>query len=317
MAIIEGIPGIKVTVRINNVDCAEYDDPNPPEEEPERPTSTKYVESHDDTEFTVHVAVNNEYQWGHRNHLLLARLYVDSAFIGNALMMEKYLDINKCYERTIEGRKAESNEARSLVLQRLKFSTVKTVDDATKERVKKDQKISNKLGLIVVEIRREIKLGRSKHRPNRNLQTVTPTATSFELAEKSLKGRAISHGTTLSAPESIRRSTYCHTEPVPGDSGPIAIFRFLYRSKGALQQELVLPTTPPPPATLDRISEAELHRLARERLEQIKAEKRIKEEGPAKREFGEVFDPTDDGSGARSFKAPRRAMGVIDLTSED
>lgn len=57
---------------------------------------------------------------------------------------------------------------------------------------------------------------------------------------------------------------------------PFAIIRFMYRSKDALKQELIIPQTPSPepgpspdPQTVDNLSPEQVRRLAQERPSEI------------------------------------------------
>lgn len=65
------------------------------------------------------------------------------------------------------------------------------VDDAQKERVESDIKAAKGLGTIEIKFTRAIEYGPSYSRP---YYDVKPR--DFELAEKSLKGKAVSHGTS-------------------------------------------------------------------------------------------------------------------------
>lgn len=65
------------------------------------------------------------------------------------------------------------------------------VDEAQHERVKADMKVANKLGVIEVKVMRGIVGAEVVPRPS-NIKN-----NKFELSEKSLKGKAVSHGTKL------------------------------------------------------------------------------------------------------------------------
>lgn len=67
------------------------------------------------------------------------------------------------------------------------------MDDNTKCRLEKDKKVATDLGCIDVKVYRVIDLGRGRDCEYHGPAAQTPS--SFELAEKSLKGKDISHGT--------------------------------------------------------------------------------------------------------------------------
>ncbi|OTA85308.1 hypothetical protein M434DRAFT_164023 [Hypoxylon sp. CO27-5] len=317
MAVLEDVPGIKVTVRINGVDCVEYDDPEAREEEPAQPTSSKYIESPNDAEFTIMVTVDDNYKWGYKNHVLSFNTLVDSNRIQCPIIREGHTLACGTKTRCIEGKEIFDNETGAWSIHGLKFSAMKIIDGATKERIEKDRVVSDKLGLIEVDVQRCIELGAYTKPFGKSLLELEKT--SLELSEKALKGKSVSHGTGFSASKPNRAPNFVSTERLSEDSGPIAVFQFKYRSRKALQQELVIPSTPPPQSpTFDKLSEAERDRLARERYEQINEEKHIKKEKMPiiKREFGGTLDLTGDDDKLDRLPKARRVSEVINLTDE-
>ncbi|KAI1659147.1 hypothetical protein F4813DRAFT_354023, partial [Daldinia decipiens] len=311
MAILEAVPSIKVTVRINGVDCPEYDDPNAPEQQPSRPTSSKYIESPDNTEFTLCVSIDKGYDWGDKSDCLYFTMRVDSTWIQSPIIHKSEIT-NGHSEVVIKYKSTFCEKTKSWFKHALKFSTVKIVEGVTKERMEKDQQVANNLGLIEVEVERRIYLGKD---PNHH-ENIDREVSSFEFAEKSLKGKSISHGTILSTGIKAPRPNFVQTSLLPGDDGPIASFQFRYRSKRALQQELIIPRTPPRSPSLDGLSTAEINRLAKERLNDINAKKQLAKEEPKsiKREIDEVYDLTEDDTSVRPTKTRRLTSEFIDLT---
>ncbi|KAI0853864.1 hypothetical protein F5Y00DRAFT_269234 [Daldinia vernicosa] len=312
MAILEAVPGITVTVRINGVDCLEYDDPNVPEQQPSRPTSSKYIESLDNTEFTLCLSINKDYDWNYKGHCLVFTVRADSTWIQTHLIHKTHLT-NGYFESVIKGKPTFCNKTKSWFNHALKFSEVKVVEGVTKARMEKDQQVAKNLGLVEVKVERHIYV----EKDHSYCGDMSRSVSSFELAEKSLKGRSISHGTILTPGTKIPRPDFAQTKRLPGDDGPIAIFQFRYRSKKALQQELIIPRTPPGSPSLDGLSTAEINRLAKERLEEINARKQLVKKEPTsiKREVSEVYDRTD-GTSARPAKTRRLTSEVIDLTDD-
>ncbi|KAK7756490.1 hypothetical protein SLS62_001324 [Diatrype stigma] len=202
-------------------------------------------------------------------------------------------------------------------------------DDSRHERVKEDVNAAKHLGLIEIKVLRatfkgySTKLKYSKHtEPN-----------TLEFAEKSLKGKAISHGVSTSfAPASpVGQKRFVDTKDLPEDGGPIAVFQ-------SLKREMIIPRSPSHSPTLASMSRAELERLAQERLDQLRAQNEVKEESrpvikgesgstvkqesrsAAKREVGQVYDLTRDSVSPRPKKHPRRGTGakveIVDLTDD-
>ncbi|KAI0136861.1 hypothetical protein BJ170DRAFT_589823 [Xylariales sp. AK1849] len=322
MTINEDVPGIEIAVQIGGVDATEYEADDAGDEEAACPTLTKFIECVDDALFSLRMRVDDTYDWGYKDHSLSIDVHLDGQWMRarifnkaglKATMFDRY---KLSSEAVIRGREEVDDRTGQWVLRKFQFSTVKTVDDAKKERVEKDMEVAKNLGVIEVKVMRGTEHGdeapmNSKVK-NKNL----------ELSEKSLKGKAISHGTTLGPAETTVTPRYVDFRNLPEDEGPIAKFRFCYRSREALKREMIIPRTPAPRSPiLAALSEAERDRLARERLEQLN-ETKVKGEGgrPIKREYGEVYDLTQDILPGRPLKMTRLNSGkeieVVDLTGD-
>ncbi|KAI1144364.1 hypothetical protein F5Y05DRAFT_407760 [Hypoxylon sp. FL0543] len=323
MAILQGVPGISFTVQVAGRDAIEYEDPNALEQESARPAgcpvSTKYIECIDGAEFSIKGSITEDHHWGYKDHCLEARISVDGEYLRGWVLGEREV-IRGYGTKVFEGRKAYCSRTGGWVLQRCQFSAITTVDDSKKDRVERDVKVAKDLGLIEIEVSRCIYLGNSPtvHRspPKKSRE--------LELAEKSLKGRAMSHGTSFPKSELTHAPTHCHTRKLAEDHGPIAVFRFYYRSKDALKREMAIPRTPSPSPVpkqeISNMSRAELERLAQERLNQLRGGGDVKQERKPiiKRERKEIIDLSDGN--ARPVKLPRRSLKqegeVIDLTGD-
>ncbi|KAI0181108.1 hypothetical protein GGR52DRAFT_522951 [Hypoxylon sp. FL1284] len=310
MAVLDDVPGIKVVVLVAGNEATEYEDPNHEEAEEHEsiptPTSSKYIECISNAEFSIKAYVTRGYEWGYRNHCLSASFYVDGK------RLRKHIHNADSGDRIhILGREVYDAATSQWLLQKCKFSAISTVDDAKDERIKKDIQIAKNLGVIEVSFTRCIKQeGPLPHRPT---ASAIKGADKIELAEKSLKGRAMSHGTAFSTVKNPRIPKFTHTRSLEEDGGPIATFRFHYRSRDALKQEMVIPRSPSPSSTpLAEMPRAELERLARERLDQLRSYEAKEEHKPAiKRELNKTIDLSDENP--RPAKFARRAE-VIDLT---
>ncbi|KAI1483800.1 hypothetical protein F4774DRAFT_104262 [Daldinia eschscholtzii] len=342
MAVLEDVPGIEVVVQVAGRDAIEYEDPNASERETRDatcPTSTKYIECIDGAEFSIRTTITNAYQWGHNKNGVDLRLRVDGNAIYGSVLMARDM-INGVVTKIKKGQKSYCTRINKWVLQRFKFSAVDVVDDSKKDRIEDDIKIAKHLGLIEVRIFRCIPLG---SRPAAMMRPTFKQGDKLELAEKSLKGKAISHGTSLSSRECVPAPRPCKVMYPDGLNNPIAVFQFHYRSRGmtdkyelnqngiymanfpdALKREMVIPRTPSPGPGLKRevtqMSRAELEQLARERLDQLKSIENIKEERkPAiKREFGGIIDLSEEVKQPIKFSRPVLMVPneVIDLTDD-
>lgn len=213
MAVLNEVPGIEVTVAINNVQCVEYEDPDAAGKRTARPTSSKFVESIDEAKFAIDYKVHHNYNWGHKGHSLQFNCWVDNKHIGGKLARSRDVTPFKPAGAQINGMIVFDDATNSWGKQKLRFAAVKTgmlpntksldckqlltlgiqVDVAISERVEEDLQVSRNIGVIKVEVRRCIEGRRVPYMPGH--RRILPQD-SFELAEKSLKGKAISHGAT-------------------------------------------------------------------------------------------------------------------------
>ncbi|KAI5928446.1 hypothetical protein F4810DRAFT_4894 [Camillea tinctor] len=265
MAIIEAIPGIEVTIQVNGQKAVEYDDPHASEQESfaDCPISCKYIESIDDATFRASITASQAYSW--RHHAFAATLYADGQRVGSHVMEKSYDE-----HRTSLGGFAHFDSAKQQWYRRYcKFAAISTVDSSVQDRVQKDQKLVASLGILEVRLRYVRVLGRYSRSPGSSEDD--PLGARHEVSEKSLKGKAISHGTAFSSGKKTHVPLNVNTENIPGERSYFGVYRFYYRSKEALKQELIIPRSPSPAHGISGLSQAEIERLARERLDQIKA----------------------------------------------
>ncbi|KAI0554991.1 hypothetical protein F4679DRAFT_595449 [Xylaria curta] len=306
MAILNDVPGVEVTVQIAGKGAVEYD----PEEEERHslaknatcPTTTKYIECIDEADFSIKIAASHRYAWGYKGHSLAFGVWID----GNLILARL---ISKPGDMIIRNQDAFCSQSQQWKRYKLGFSAVSTTDDCREERVAQDRKVARRLGRIRVVVKRCIKLG-LKPVTTRILANHTQK---FELAEKSTKGKAISHGTAFSSMEGAEVGKYVyHCEYLPGDHGPLAVFDFLYRSRDALQKMLIIPRDPSSPSFAE-LSPVEIERLAKERFEQIQRNMSLKNEAEPtlKRKAVKIEDLTEEDENLTSAKRPAK---FIDLT---
>ncbi|RYP32298.1 hypothetical protein DL767_005273 [Monosporascus sp. MG133] len=135
----------------------------------------------------------------------------------------------------------------------IKFREV-NIDQVEEET---DASATDELGMVQVKVCR-VKVGQPLGEPP---LYGAGEPDSFELSEKSLKGKAVSHVTSYSEARGFRLPSTRHLERHPGDTSPIAIFQFRYLSREALKQESVVPRTPDLPSTVGGVPNAESDRL--------------------------------------------------------
>ncbi|KAK2026900.1 hypothetical protein LX32DRAFT_641427 [Colletotrichum zoysiae] len=326
MAIIRDFPGVKVTVQVDSRDATEYDDPDGVENDANRKnacwrTST-YVESKDDAFFRIRYQVDNSHRWEGPNHAFALALYVDGKRT-DAVVCEarNFLNVNPFYvwESTIEGSRQKSTSSGYDRLNKFKFSKVTTLDDAANDRVKVDTAKSKLLGVIEVFIYPLIITGPSRYSNSGHCYNAQND--NFEIAEKALKGRAVSHGTSFADGGVVSQRPSVTAEYL-NNHNPIAAFTFKYRSRDALHKELIIPRSPSP-EPIAGLSEAEIRRLAMERLDDINNRrsstivKRESHRPIIKREYTEILDLTEEPAKREWKKIKIEGNRVaIDLTDD-
>ncbi|KAI0476945.1 hypothetical protein F4859DRAFT_68656 [Xylaria cf. heliscus] len=309
MAILKNIPGLEVTVQVAGTELVEYD---ADEEETKSlaesttcPTATKYIQCIDEAEFAIKIVASRRYAWRYKKHSLYFGVHIDGNYAASRVISSPGDTM------AINNKIAFCPQSRRWKNYNLKFSAISTTDDSRKEIVAQDREIVKNLGQIKVVVERRVKCGRKR---GGAIRRTNPTQ-KFELAEKAMKGKAISHGTAFLSVGKIRAPRPYYTESLRGDKGPIAVFRFLYRSKDALQKNLIIPRDALPSSgrSFDSLSPTEKERLAKEKFKEIKREKELEDEVKPiiKRKAEELVDLTE----IDEIPSPtKRLAHFIDLT---
>ncbi|TDZ58471.1 hypothetical protein CTRI78_v005370 [Colletotrichum trifolii] len=296
MAVLPEIRGLKVSVEVDGRIAAEYADEDGPAQDRSpikaRSHHYSYIESKDD----AHFAVTFEIEEGFCPFEALGfYLYVDGQQMDSILWDRQGRRPWGVWRHVVEGFRERDEERGMDRMRKFKFSKITTIDDANNQRVQQDIEASKSMGVILllvynVAIRAEGR--RDVYRPNQ-----AAPKKPMEVSEKALKGRAVSHGTSYSDGPLVAPTRTVDVHFV--DKNPIASFSFKYRSRDALKSELVIPRSPSPDA-IDALSEAEIRRLAMERLEHLNGNRRsptVKRENKPnviKREHAEFLDLTEE-----------------------
>lgn len=133
MAIIRELPGVKVTVEVDGQEALEYDDPDGLESDHNRKNSRwrafKYVESKDDTFFTVKYEVDRMHYWAAPDHSLSFFVYVDGKHMDDILCEAAYFQPFRpdyAWKHTVYGARRSSSSTGMERLSKFKFSKVTT-----------------------------------------------------------------------------------------------------------------------------------------------------------------------------------------------
>ncbi|TGO24900.1 hypothetical protein BPAE_0092g00190 [Botrytis paeoniae] len=321
MAVLDKLPGLEVTVRVNGVQIQEYDDdedvdigPGPSGEHQALRTVSKYIEAIDGAEFSIICTLLPKLKFNAPN--LRARVSVDGNYAQGRIITPEYIGR---FSVQFDGPTNFYPIGNRSTLQKYRFSELRISSEESRlSNLKKDKAEAEKVGTIEIRIWRA-----SESVPVQPEYPQTIKSSSNTFHEKALKGQAKSHNVSYSPETTTSAQNYVRTTTLDGEDYPIAIYKFKYRSKESLKQLLIIERTPEPedsptpgPAPdidLDNLTAAQKERLKTFlRNEGIAAnrasntpERKIKRE----RENGE-------GSSNQARRKKPRTTEVVDLTAD-
>ncbi|KAI6716965.1 hypothetical protein PZA11_004494 [Diplocarpon coronariae] len=330
MAILTAVPGMQVTIQTFNEDLQEYEDDGEWSQSrfthiPEGRRSQKFVECKTDAEFRIRLTLKHPFKMDSQS--LAFKVSVDGHGIAQATCTDSWFTRSSGYYMELITARLDRISPTQISSRALKFSSIKKVDDPDSTRVKKDAKALVGIGQIVVSVFRAeqrdvylpplVNYGSANHRPP------------AEVAEKALKGQALSHGVAYGEQQILTRTSR-ETYDLDGPNNPIGVFVFKYRSREDLKSELIIPRSPSPepapaPAprarttTSDIPEKRRLERMAilKRELAELEGTASIKTEGqdinPSRKRH-----PPEASSSGRHFKKSRGTSSsvVIDLTDD-
>jgi len=150
----------------------------------------RYIEIEDGAEFSIWVA-NHDFSphtelWA-ENNLITVWPFIDGMKAEGA-----NLDCQTGSYREIEGVRTFSEDSAAATLRRFRFAAVQTTDEASNDQVERDAKVARQLGMIQVKVFRTTGGYQATTVRQKKYQL---SSGDIQLSEKSLKGRAVSHGT--------------------------------------------------------------------------------------------------------------------------
>ncbi|KAI1418259.1 hypothetical protein F5Y13DRAFT_199328 [Hypoxylon sp. FL1857] len=285
MAIIPDFPGAEVTVHICGEVASEYDDPNTTGQKQKQDENagakvcSKYIECKDDAPFSIHLKVTNQYKWAHRNQFLAIEVYIDGKWVNWVFCTQQEVGLGD-WEHDVSyrakrksGQQAYSHSINAMQLSANENGHSGAVEEADANEIKHDLRKLEHMGII------EVKFDVTKD--DESDDDDDDDDDSLEITEKALKGKTISHGTRFSNPAEATKAPRKIASPkvdgidLPKVGGPIAIFRFMYRSQESLIQEGIIArpstmrdTKSVTPTTLVGLTQGEIEALALERLQE-------------------------------------------------
>ncbi|RAL68253.1 hypothetical protein DID88_008953 [Monilinia fructigena] len=334
MAVLNGIRGIQVTVRVDGKALEEYDDDEFEAVSGEAGkyralrTVAKYIESCTGKNFDIRYEVNDEYKFDSLN--ITFSIYVDGTKVSSRFVANG----DPCPRKnTVRGLQSRFENGRTVVRPFHFRDMITSMDDSKLASIKEDAERLSGAGEIIVKVYRRgaKRLSHGSSLSHRNLNIDTSNA----VHEKALKGRALSHSTGLGTPQPVNASNRYLSEYLDGKDNPIAIFRFKYRSEKSLQSLLIIerttePPVPPSPSPIPDEAQGSfdlenLNAVQKAKLQEFlgnlmgggssgNENKDIKQEG----EHRIKRERKEDSSGSNANKRSREGKRVeIDLTGDD
>ncbi|KAJ9609585.1 hypothetical protein H2200_005912 [Cladophialophora chaetospira] len=291
---------------------------------------TKYVEAVSGANFEFKFFAETSYNFTGEDAISFD-VYVDGERITGKFLRES--DFSKAKSR---GLRAETNssgkyskEATGMKLYKFEFADLETRDMERTDDINTFKTKYGDLGTFRIEIWR-IKLLQKYETNNTTIKDVGT------VPEKALKGRPLDVATRL-APVAVSGTNYTYGSASVGKE-PLAVIKFKYRTRRALQSLLILERSPTPVPLEERPIEeltreemAELLTKQRERGSEVKEERNLKRERsptftnarPLKSSKGNngetIFhldsddeDGTDDDD-VKEVPAPKRTVEIVDL----
>ncbi|KAF7888086.1 uncharacterized protein EAF02_002627 [Botrytis sinoallii] len=313
MAVLEDVRGIEVTVCVDKQALQEYDDHEPECVSAEAggydkatKTVSKYIESTTGNVFYVNLEIRKAYKFDSPN--ISFQVFVDGMKVCSRHCGKKDAPLTKKMKGV-----TDELENGKVFLMPLKFSDIiTTTDDSKLASIKEDATRMSVVGEIVVKVYRRGERTRSKNQSKRlNVPKNLAAVSSESVHEKALKGQAMSHSTTLGAPQATKAIILWNMSYLDGKDRPIAVYRFKYRSKESLKSLLILERTPEPspspsPAPIPNVASGSFD------LEKLDATQKAKLQ-----EFlGNLLGNEGQSNGERKIKREREETGMDSKTNK-
>lgn len=129
MTVIDELPQIKISVRIagSEVDCTEYDDPDPPRTPASHGvamhSTSKVIESQNNAEYYIHCEIDNSLGWFEGNSGLGVDVYIDGKYATSELIVQRHLRGQVATKR-LEAIEERSEKPGKVLVKSFKFSTI-------------------------------------------------------------------------------------------------------------------------------------------------------------------------------------------------
>ncbi|KAM6529964.1 hypothetical protein FALCPG4_008086 [Fusarium falciforme] len=269
MAILPDVPGLIASVIVAGQPATEYEPPDDGEipTDPDQsfarlPACHRYIESKTGATFKIRVDVTSAFAFPGNSDILLTRVFIDGSKETGVRVRKDDVPTTCHVSQTTRFDAALNQE----VYKKFIFAPVTTTEDMDSDKVARDAKRVQELGTIKVVVTaarfegyRESKPSSRRasgdvRNPGSSSQQAIDHTQSLEVAEKAMKGKELSHGASF---VTVPGRAW---EPKPRraiikNRSDIAVFYFHYRSRDALDHEMVIPRSPPMAAPVKMIQD--------------------------------------------------------------
>lgn len=267
---ITSVPGLEANIVVNGKELQEYDDD---EDEAAKPnTVTKYIEAISNATFEIRWSISSPFP--HSTHDFQVSVYLDGNLIEQVLSPQDR--ISRPFH-TLSG--THTLEGGRWFEHKFCFSEICTDDGDARTVGEQLKKTLDAIGEISVKLHRVKVLAATENHKNRQHSEISHVGT---LPEKALKGRAISHQTSLRPSQPVCARTVFNIQLIDPKCTPFATFNFRYRSRAALKALCIIPRSPSPVPLEDRpvddLSPEEMRELLKRQRERDATSRFIKQE---------------------------------------
>ncbi|EKD18506.1 hypothetical protein MBM_03499 [Drepanopeziza brunnea f. sp. 'multigermtubi' MB_m1] len=272
MAVTPWVPGLTIAVCIDGTVLHEYDDDEDVEVQPglggehqASRTTSKYIESTSDKDFVVKVSLDTTFrmdcpayhfevfidgQWMYG--AVVAQSFYASYFSAGQLIRPLSFDIcgtiqpapgipGRDFLRSFRFSRIETSKLLTPYMHIERILILSALDEDMLKDVAEDSRFMKEAGEIKILVHRGGEVSAAISQASA-IRTHAPA----KVHEKSLKGQAKSHTTSLGPAKELAPLNYSASKMIDGKEYPRAICRFKYRSIAALKSLLIVPRTPSP-----------------------------------------------------------------------
>ncbi|KAJ8066199.1 hypothetical protein OCU04_005284 [Sclerotinia nivalis] len=238
MVVLDKLPNLDVTIQLNGAEVQEYNDDEevevgsgPAGKYQALRTVSRYIEAIDGGEFSIKCSASPQFKMDAPN--LRIDVLVDGNPSHSILFRPGQIEQHRIIEGPTTFHPSSKNGPGRWTLRKFRFSKLDISNEESRlSSLNKDKAEAEKIGTIEVRIWRASAETPVAPRPHPHQQK---TSSNNKFHEKALKGQAKSHNVSYSTEIPIPTTKEVQVTKIDGNDYPVAIYKFKYRSKGAMQ----------------------------------------------------------------------------------